>query len=190
MDPSLPSTTYKQLRVSDFRALNPPPSLHSFGHKISAQTTISIRPVEDAKYTIVSPSTDGGQYVGRFDEIAFKAVMIPSQSWWNPELQADKTTYVLQHEQIHFALMEIAALRLNQKVASKGGQSIVGTTSKEVETKLLVMVDQWMENSKEVVLKEQMQFDEDTSKQHSPQLQEWWYNRVQKDIETLSASPH
>ena len=38
-------------------------------------------------------------------------------SWWNPQHIGLPHEYILEHEQIHFALFEIAARRLNQQVA-------------------------------------------------------------------------
>ncbi len=65
--------------------------------------------------------------------------MLPERSWWNPGIPAGLRTYVLRHEQINFALTEIAARRLTQEsrewdfithVASSGGIGPLRMSSK------------------------------------------------------------
>jgi hypothetical protein len=54
-------------------------------------------------------------YVGSIPQITFEAMFMPTCSWWHPEVPEGLKAYVLQHEQIHFALAELAARNLRTK---------------------------------------------------------------------------
>ena len=56
-------------------------------------------------------------YVGTISQLKFKTVFVPECSWWNPNLAKNGENYVLQHDQIHFALTELAARKLTSKVS-------------------------------------------------------------------------
>ena len=55
------------------------------------------------------------RYRPRVEDLTFRAMFSRSCSWWNRD-HGLSPTYVLQHEQIHFALFEAAARRLNRDV--------------------------------------------------------------------------
>jgi hypothetical protein len=107
---------YRLLSKDDFR---PGARAGSGGTSISAEICVQIVPTEDHEQTG-----------------AFRAVMKPECSFWNdtvgplgtlgglagasvlpgiPTQQPD--WYTLQHEQIHFAIMEVAARRLSTRIA-------------------------------------------------------------------------
>ena len=58
-----------------------------------------------------------GRVRARVHNLAFTAFMDRDCSWWNPQYTGLPHEYILEHEQIHFALFEIAARRLNQQAA-------------------------------------------------------------------------
>lgn len=122
-------------------------------------------------------------YVGTISQLKFKAVFIPECSWWNPNLARNREKYVLQHEQIHFALTELAARKLTSEVSDevKSYLAIGDTyieTQKEINEKLKTMVQEAME----VSMEEHTDFDEDTSMYYDPGVQRRWLQQVNANL--------
>ncbi|MFT5698393.1 MAG: hypothetical protein ACI8ZB_001248 [Desulforhopalus sp.] len=184
--PSLQFVGYRQLRVNDFKAATPAPSIRDHSHMINAHTSVSLRPVTEIQYIITPPHSNFGLYKAYLQELTFKAIMVPNRSWWNPQLAPEKTTYVLQHEQIHFALMEIAARKLNKKMGLSGGQSVSATTRDTVEQLLMTAVEQEITATQKEILQEHTAFDEDTSLHYDPEHQQQWYDDSIKKLNDLS----
>jgi len=185
-DPSVKFVSYRQLTVDDFKAVTLSTTIKDHKHMISAHTSVSLRPVTEIQYIISPPQINFGLYKAYLQELAFKAVMVPTRSWWNPQLAPEKTAYVLQHEQIHFALMEIAALDLNKKLSNAVGETVSGTDRKSVERLLMAAVNKKITASQKEILKEHTSFDEETSLYYDPQRQQEWYDNSLKELENLS----
>jgi len=185
-DSSIEFVSYRQLTVDDFKAVTPSATIANHKDMINAHTSVSLRPVTEIQYIISPPHSNFGLYKAYLQELAFKAVMVPTRSWWNPHLAPEKTPYVLQHEQIHFALMEIAARTLNKKLRSTVGQSVSGPDRKIVKQLLMAAVDKEITATQKNILKEHTAFDEDTSMYYDPQRQQEWYNNSLKKLEQLS----
>ena len=185
-DPSIEFVSYRQLTVDDFKAITPSATIADHKDKINAHTSVSLRPVTEIQYIISPPHSNFGLYKAYLQELAFKAVMVPTRSWWNPQLAPEKTAYVLQHEQIHFALMEIAARDLNKKLRSSVSQTVSGPDRKIVEQLLMDAVDKEITTTQKNIIKEHTAFDEDTSMYYDPQKQQEWYDNSMKKLETLS----
>ncbi|MFW2369057.1 MAG: hypothetical protein ACN4GW_21790 [Desulforhopalus sp.] len=182
--------TYRELTQSDFQATSVPDRLSKYKKKLNAHTAVSIRPVFGAKY-IVSKGMIGAQHIfhGRVENLAFEAVMIPTQSWWNPAVGSKKRDYVLQHEQIHFALMEVAAKKLTLKV--KGDPFVIsayGNSVLDVKRKLREEIGRLLEKTQRLSLESHTDFDEDTSMRHNPVVQQEWYDEVMAELLSLSVS--
>jgi hypothetical protein len=185
-DPSLDSISYRQLTVQDFKAVTPAPIIADHSHMINAHSSISLRPITAMHYIISPPQLNFGVYKAYLQDLSFKAVMIPTRSWWNPNLAPNKTAYVLQHEQIHFAIMEIAARRLNKKLALSINRSISGPDQKSVEQQLMAVVDEEIAAAQKEILAEHTAFDEEASLHYSPQDQQRWYDKSQKELHNLA----
>lgn len=185
-DPSIKYVSYRQLSIDDFKAVTPSDTIKDHKHMINAHTSVSLRPVTEIQYIISPPHNNFGLYKAYLQELAFKAVMVPTRSWWNPQLAPEKTKYVLQHEQIHFALMEIAARDLNKKLSTSVGETVSGNNRKIVEKLLIDAVDKKMTATQKEILKEHTSFDEDTSLYYDPQRQQEWYDISLKKLKNLS----
>lgn len=179
---------YRDLTIADFQAKNVPDRIKDHAKKLNAHTAVSIRPIPGTKYTITTAHIHNKQiYYGRVENLAFEAVMIPEHSWWNPRMAKKRESYVLQHEQIHFALMEVAARRLTQKAAEESELLNVYEASFDAaKQKLSAIYTSWLEESREKVLKEHTSFDEDTSMIYAPRTQQRWYDRVTADLVQLA----
>ena len=172
--------TYRKLSRTDFRALRLPDKLKKHGEKLNAHTALSFRPVADSKYLISSTYYNNQlRYYGRVENLRFEAVMIPVNSWWKPDLAVGRHEYVLQHEQIHFALMELTARRLTERaIREKGTFTVVNTTHKEVRKELVDKVNTLIKSTRKELFEEHSAFDRDTSQVFNPLLQNWWFEKV------------
>ena len=180
--------TYRDLTRKDFQAAELPPHLQGHAKRLNAHTAVSIRPVSTSRYLISSALYhDQNLYYGRVERLSFEAVMIPENSWWNPHLKKVREAYVLQHEQIHFALMEIAARRLNAEVVrEKATLTLFDSSYEAVRTKLVERVNELMKESRKEVLKEHTAFDEETSMRYDQKVQQGWWERVTAQLQNLA----
>ena len=113
--------------------------------------------------------------------------MIPEESWWNPHLRKGREGYVLQHEQIHFALMEIAARKLTvQMVKEKNNLMVVAPSFEAVKIRLMEKINELIAESRTNVLEEHTSFDEATSMHYNPKDQKRWWKRVTTELQALS----
>jgi hypothetical protein len=113
--------------------------------------------------------------------------MLPQRSWWSRTLAKDKETYVLQHEQIHFALMEVAARQLNRRAAKEQDQlTVCAADSETAQARLSATIDRWIADSQDETLKLHEDFDEATSRLYAPKVQQWWYDRAMMELSALA----
>lgn len=123
---------YRALVRADFRGSRPPPHFEPYRHRLGAAT---------CAYVVASPETrimatrfdDGRGTVHHRAEphaLGYRALMDRSCSWWNTEQQELPPEYVLEHEQIHFALFELAARELDARAEGIAGAArSVGTST-------------------------------------------------------------
>ena len=173
---------YRQLKIADFRALSLPQDLGDHEKHIQAHSCIQIRPTKDAKFKVVPNNYHGKTfYYASIQHIAFEALMIPGCSWWNPRMPKKRTDYVLQHEQIHFAITELAACQLTHQVQEIAKTFLViQPTRKQALDELSTRIKSLIKTATDESLKEHLAFDEDTSMIFNPKQQRWWLNKVKK----------
>ncbi len=201
VDPSMlaDAVTYRGLKRSDFRARELPPAQAGHADAINAFTCARIRPAADSRMTVRRIRMgDTWVHVGSIEAIRFEAVMIPGCSWWNPALPERHSAYVLQHEQIHFGLLELAARRLSVDVRKRAAAFLaIQPTAAAARAEVAETVNRWVRDAMEQALAEHTAFDEETSLFHSPRRQRWWMERVdaqlakgpQSDVVPPKASP-
>jgi len=172
---------YRLLTIEDFSAEALPPEYSQYNHHINAHSCISIRPSRESKARITQ-GVYGNQsfYVGSIPEVTFEAVFVPACSWWNPEVKSRQRAYVLQHEQIHFALAELAARQLNRHAREEMKNFLaVGNSYQEVQEELKTKLKEMAHTAMESSFEEHTDFDEDTSMRHDPRAQRWWLEEVE-----------
>jgi hypothetical protein len=114
-------------------------------------------------------------------------VLLPHRSWWNPSLPAARGESTLQHEFIHFALMEAAARRLNRRLAAAGHDlRACENDVRSAQAILAATVDTWLHEEHRRVMKQHGDFDLATSRLHDPLIQQWWYDRVMAELSQSS----
>lgn len=182
--------TYRQLIRADFRAAALPAERGMHRSSINAHTCAHIRPTKRSRFSIHRTRYDDALvYIGSIDAIGFEAVMVPGCSWWNPDLPASRHAYVLQHEQIHFALVELTARRLTRDCQGKSRTFMaIHATAAAAKQEIDATIKQWVRSATEQSLAEHTAFDEDTSLFYSPRWQRWWLERVEKQLAELGSS--
>lgn len=176
--------SYRPLTPDDFRATSLSEQQAEHAGRINAHATIQIRATADSSFRVTRGDLSGRTFFfGGIERLAFEAVILPDLSWWNPKIPANMRGYVLQHEQIHFALAELAARRLTrdtQKWASE--VLVIKPTPQEVRAELVRQIKDRIKAAMEANLKQQAEFDNDTSLFYSPEWQQWWYRKVEKEL--------
>jgi hypothetical protein len=175
---------YRELTPEDFRAASLSEQMAEHAERINAHAAIQIRVAADSSFRIASGDLYGQtRFFGRIERLGFEAVMLPERSWWNPKIAANMRGYVLQHEQIHFALTELAARQLasdSQKWAAE--VLVIQPTPQAVRAELARQIKDRVNAAMEANLKRQADFDEDTSLFHNPRRQRWWSWAVEDEL--------
>ena len=176
--------TYRPLTLADFQAASLPKQLAEHAERINAYASTLIRWTADSRFRITSGELHGNRYFfGRIEHLAFEAIMLPDQSWWNPKIPATMRDYVLQHEQIHFALTELAARHLTIDTPKWASDILVmELTPQEVQAELSRQIKERINAAMEANLKRQAKFDEDTSLFYTPKWQQWWLQKVEEEL--------
>jgi hypothetical protein len=172
--------TYRPLTIADFKATDLSRAMGTHQGHVNAHSCIQIRPTADTRFSIVPQHFYGTvQYFGSIAHIGFEALLIPECSWWNPRMPKNMHAYVLQHEQIHFAISELAARRLTAKARRLASTYLViGATRQEELSELQARVKSLLKEALSESLKEHTAFDEDASMSPNPRQQNWWYREV------------
>ncbi len=178
------SFTYRQLTTKDFRATSLPENLLMHEKNINAHSAITIRITANSNLSITRrPFGDQVNYFGSINHLAFEAVMIPNNSWWSPEIKGAKVGYVLQHEQIHFALMELASRKLTRDARKWASNLLVIKQSpQQVYSEIVQQIKGMINSAMEANQKRHLKFDEDTSLFYYPSWQAWWLEMVKKEL--------
>jgi hypothetical protein len=184
--------TYRPLTLEDFRAASLPENLSTHGGHINAQSAILIRLTADSKFNIAPwPFLDQIHYLGSMNHLAFEAVMIPENSWWNPKIKPAITGYVLQHEQIHFAITELAARKLTRDAQKWAADlMVVKETTQQVYSEIVQQIKEMIKSAMEVNKKRHLAFDRDTSLFYNPSWQAWWLEMVEEELKQTESGRH
>ena len=175
---------YRTLTLADFRADSLSEQLVKHAERINANTAARIRLTADSGFRITSGNLYGQRYFfGRIEHLAFEAVVLPDRSWWNPKIPANMRGYVLQHEQIHFALVELAARQLTSDSHEWASDVLVmELTPQKVLAELTRQINDRINTAMKANLKRHAQFDKDTSLSYNPKWQQWWLSSVEDEL--------
>ena len=186
---------YRQLTRADFRARQAPPEFAAVADRVGAATCGQVRTTPDTAFLMHwrkdSPSSDEHHW-GEVKKLGFMALMDRRCSWWNEKLAARAPAYVLEHEQIHFALYELGARQLNASLASlKQRMALEGVSQKQVQARAQQTLNDALAEATKKLLDRNRDFDQDTSLGYRPDRQRAWLQKVTAELaETRSfASP-
>ena len=185
-DPTLldDAFTYRQLTRSDFKAAALPADRLMHESSINAHTCTHIRPTPDSRFKLQRADYQNTLvFIGTIESISFEAVMIPGCSWWNPVLPPARHAYVLQHEQIHFALVELTARRLTDETRDAARAFMaIHSNAEATRAEIAATINGWIRDASDKSLAEHTAFDKDTSLFHSPRWQQWWQEKVERQL--------
>ena len=185
-----PGFRYRDLMIEDFEAKSLPPDYQQYHTSINARSCLSVRPARSTNAQISTVSYYGNLlYVGNFTDVSFEALFIPSCSWWNQNISQEKIDYVLQHEQIHFAISELTARKVTRELNIKMmDYTAVGGTHAEVKEELMKVLLDSAHEMLESDLEIHTDFDEDTSIFFDQDEQNSWFNQIGKQLNVETAS--
>ena len=186
---------YRQLTRADFRGTHAPPEFAQVADRVGAATCGQVRTTSDTTFFIKwrqeTPSSEKQHWV-EVKKLSFMALMDRRCSWWNDKAAARAPDYVLQHEQIHFALYELGARKLNASVdAIKRDMTAEGDSQAQVEARAQRALNDALLKATEDLLERNRDFDEDTSLGYRPDRQRAWLQRVNEELSATQqhASP-
>ena len=175
---------YRSLSIEDFQAAELPSEDRRYHGSINARSCINIRPANATKAYISKTSYYGSDlYVGTFTHIEYEALFIPSCSWWNQKIPPKRIDYVLQHEQIHFAIGELTARKVTRVVNEEiKNYTAVGSSKADVTEELMKTLRDAAHKIIETELAVHTAFDEETSMYVDRNAQQRWFTRISKEL--------
>ncbi|WP_136797802.1 hypothetical protein [Desulfosediminicola ganghwensis] len=177
------SFAYRQLKIEDFKAEALDRGPGNVVHHVQARSCISIQTAADTRIRSKATEKQGKEYVGTLSNVRYQAIFEPYCSWWNTGVAENRVEYILEHEQIHFALTELSARKLNERVQqSFNAKTIYGSTVQEVEDKLRDKVRLASKKAIAMSSNDHSDFDNQTSFVYEPEKQQSWLENVTRRL--------
>jgi len=182
---------YRLLSRADFRGTQAPSQFAPVAGRVAAATCGQVRPTNDTVFWInrrqESPSSERQHWV-EVKKLGFMALMDRRCSWWNDKAASRAPSHWLQHEQIHFALYELCARKLNASAeAIKQSMMNEGKSQEAVQLRAQRALNDALVKATEELLKRNREFDEETSLGVHPHRQRTWLNRVNEELAETQA---
>ncbi len=165
------------LRVEDFRAEHPPVSVWDHGERLAAVSCVFLGTDGTFPLTVrrEQPAAGAARYRVRVPGVRIISRFDRGCSWWNPETPVDRVAYTLEHEQIHFALTELAARRLQTVLAERHELlEATATTASRAQQRIQMQLDIAQRKISEALREEHARFDAETSARYDPIAQDRW----------------
>ena len=176
---------YRALEQSDFKRKDPPGQIRHGQFELGAQTCAHLRTDPNVPIEVIKPA-GSDRWEGRLKYLRFYAFMDRECSWWNPK--QDDPAYTLQHEQIHFAISEIAARNLNREAGELVKElRVTAGTKEEVAKQVEAEVNELLEKHNQAATERNTDFDEDTSLGRNVERQKKWWNDVSRELRETEA---
>jgi hypothetical protein len=169
---------YRKLTRGDFRARKAPITDASHAAQMSAFTCANVVPKGDIQMELRQQPAER-RFVARAAQASFVAKMDRNCSWWNPAPSDEAPSYILQHEQIHFAIAELAARDLTKRVRQL---SATGDSPEQTAAALQRAIDGVFRDVMEQMTERNTNFDLDTSGRHDPERQQRWLDQVSGEL--------
>jgi hypothetical protein len=179
------SISYRTLTRADFKGTQAPAPFAAVADRVGAATCGHVLTTPDTQLAIVGEGVQGGdmRYRVSVKQLRFRALMDRSCSWWNDRVATFAPDYVLEHEQIHFALYELGARRLNASASDIARKmQNEGSSKDDVQREAEQTLRQAVLDEVETILAENRSFDEDTSLGYKPERQKVWLGKVTSQL--------
>jgi hypothetical protein len=175
---------YRTLSRADFRGTAPSGPAADHADKVGAQTFSIVKHDPGVGFAGKQTTEPNGEkrIVGKIENLRFRAWMDRSRSWWNPKPGGAPESYVLQHEQIHFALVEIEAGVMNEEGKKLMKRTFESDDDEELQADVEAAINSIVKEGMERLLETSRDFDEDTSARYDPKKQSQWWHRVRRQL--------
>lgn len=176
---------YRQLTRDDFQSPQPPPLYEPHRKRLGAATCAYVLSLPETHIEVVEQRSRDGPTLFRAVpiDLGFSARMDRACSWWNSEQTRLPPAYVLEHEQIHFALFEIEARRLDARAqALTVAATVTALTAEEAARRSHERLEAALAKALDDALRRNREFDEDTSMGFQPKRQKVWRERVRAEL--------
>jgi hypothetical protein len=176
---------YRTLTRADFQATTLPNGgkgipLHASAALFGA---IEVAPEFSWFVTQLKTGSDSTLFEATAHNLRFQAIMDPKTSWWREELDSVSTAYVLEHEQIHFAIFELGARRLNARITEIAASvRAVGRTIDDARRAANARLEEELRASDQDVAMRQGQFERETANGKLRDRQKEWWSRIQAEL--------
>jgi hypothetical protein len=182
---------YRQLTRADFRGTQAPPEFAPVAARVGAATCGQVRTTADTTFLInwrqATPNAEKRHWV-QVKKLEFMALMDRHCSWWNDKAASRAPAYVLEHEQIHFALYELGARKLNASVeAISREMKAEGSSQEEVQNHAQKALNEALQKATDELLERNRDFDQDTSLGYRPDRQRAWLQKVTQELAETQA---
>jgi len=173
------SIGYRALTRDDFLATSPPDFARDIADRMGAYSCVNVVAAEQPQF-FTTPAASGDGLVVSPHRISFRAEMDRSCSWWNDEDVGLPDAYLLQHEQIHFALGELFARDATARVQTLAGR---GASPQAANRDFQNRIDELLHAIAAEMRERNTRFDEETSGRYAPEVQERWWRQVTAELE-------
>ena len=172
---------YRTLTRADFLGATMPPMFGDDPNSLAAATCVYIRSAPGME--VVTQGLADGRVEARARNIGFVALMDRGCSWWNERRAAQSPAYVLQHEQIHFAILEVQARRMTASAPEIAASTTTQAGSEaDAVAECKASVEAWMQEQIEEAMERSTEFDEDTSVGINLKEQQAWHEQLQREL--------
>lgn len=173
---------YRKLTRADFKADHPPHEPLGGNVVLNAVTCVNAGVLPETQLRI-SRVAQGGEsaFEATLVGLRYGALMNRKCSWWNPEINFVPRGYVLQHEQIHFALHEIEARRVTALALERPWRA-TGPDEDAARSSLVAALGEFLEQRWRTGAVRHEEFDDDTSYGHRPARQQRWAELVAREL--------
>jgi hypothetical protein len=151
---------------------------------VGAASCVRTTAAPDTRLSVTETRDGSGKssFGARIEDLRFLALLDRKCSWWNPDFTAASASYVLEHEQIHFAIHEVETRRLNGSTRGLAGERFRGSSSDEVQRLANETIERALRKTLEETLRRNRKFDEDTSLGYKPEKQKQWLATLTSEL--------
>jgi len=172
---------YRELQRTDYKATVVDPSMQ--GKHVGALTVLIIRTTPCMIRSFARTDADSSYFEAVVDSFMFEARVDPTRSWWDKKLNAEEL-YYLEHEQIHFAISELAVRHANAQIEAVRAR--IRATAATDTLAVHMARDRYYEELKRVTAESNernAKYDKDTRNGQRVHPHELWLNRIEKEME-------
>jgi hypothetical protein len=185
-DATGPPIAYRMLTLADFGARRIPPQFKAHAENVGAALCGQIAITRDSGFSAqrLTHADGSTSYRVGIRHLGFRGEMQPACSWWSPQLPTRLVHRVLQHEQIHFALIELTTRQLNAQARDlTEGFEAIAKSRELAEAAATDTIEAITALALEQLQERHTQFDVESRHHIMPEHQQhlWWL-RVQDEL--------